>query len=192
MPYPSLADFLAERFHTSVSFLASLNRGKNLSDLHPGNTLQVPALPPMEISQLKEADDIPPRPELKTRSIEIDTKSKVLTVLEGGKILSAFPITPGSKALPAPIGTWKIVKITTLPWFRWDKSMLLHGRRSGDFHTIPPGPRNEVGLAWIGLNKKGIGIHGTNNPASIGRSASHEFFVREEMAIKECRGESRL
>jgi lipoprotein-anchoring transpeptidase ErfK/SrfK len=30
-----------------------------------------------------------------------------------------------------------------------------------------------VGLAWIGLNKKGIGIHGTNNPDSIGRSASH-------------------
>jgi lipoprotein-anchoring transpeptidase ErfK/SrfK len=173
MPYPSLADFLAERFHTSISFLASLNRGKNLRDLHPGDAVQVPAVPPMEISQLKEADDIPPRPALKTRSIEIDTKSKVLTVLEGGKILSAFPITPGSKALPAPIGTWQIVKITILPWFRWDKMMLLHGKRSGDFYNIPPGPRNEVGLVWIGLNKKGIGIHGTNNPGSIGRSASH-------------------
>ena len=60
-----------------------------------------------------------------------------------------------------------------MPWFRWDKAMLMHGKRSGDFHNIPPGPRNEVGLVWIGLNKKGIGIHGTNNPDSIGRSASH-------------------
>ena len=52
--------------------------------------------------------------------------------------------------------------------------MLMHGKRSGDFpRNIPPGPRNEVGLVWIGLNKKGIGIHGTNNPDSIGRSASH-------------------
>jgi lipoprotein-anchoring transpeptidase ErfK/SrfK len=173
MPYPSVADFVAERFHTSVSFLTSLNRGKNLNGLRSGDSVQVPAVSPMEVSQLKRADDIPPRPELKTRSIEIDTKSKVLTILEGEKILSAFPITPGSKALPAPIGTWQIVKITTLPWFRWDKAMLLHGTRSGDFYTIPPGPRNEVGLVWIGLNKKGIGIHGTNNPSSIGRSASH-------------------
>lgn len=173
LPYPSMADFVAERFHTSVSFLASLNHGKSLNRLHPGDTVQVPNVPPLEVSALKAADNVPSRPELKTRSIEIDTKNKVLTVLEDGKELAAFPITPGSKQLPAPIGTWRIVKIATLPWFRWDKAMLLHGRRSSDFYNIPPGPRNEVGLVWIGPNKKGIGIHGTNNPGSIGRSASH-------------------
>jgi lipoprotein-anchoring transpeptidase ErfK/SrfK len=173
MPYPSIGDFVAERFHTNVPFLASLNRGKKLDRLHPGDAVQVPNVSPLDISDLKEAEDIPARPELKNRSVEIDTKSKVLTIVESGKLIAAFPITPGSKQLPAPIGTWQIVKIATLPFFRWDKAMLLHGKRSGDFHTIPPGPRNEVGLVWIGLNKKGIGIHGTNNPDSIGRSASH-------------------
>ena len=173
MPYPSVTDFVAERFHTNVLFLANLNRGKNLSKLRSGDTVQVPNVPPLELSGLKEADDVPPRPELKTRTVEIDTKSKSLTVTQDGKILAAFPITPGSKQLPAPVGTWQIVKIATLPWFRWDKAMLMHGKRSGDFHNIPPGPRNEVGLVWIGLNKKGIGLHGTNNPDSIGRSASH-------------------
>ena len=173
MPYPSIADFVAERFHTNLSFLANLNRGKNLGELRPGDTVQVPNVSPLELSGLKEADDVPPRPALKTRRVEIDTKSKTLTITDGGKILAAFPITPGSKQLPAPIGTWQIVKIATLPWFRWDKAMLMHGERSGDFHNIPPGPRNEVGLVWIGLNKKGIGVHGTNNPDSIGRSASH-------------------
>ena len=173
MPYPTIADFVAERFHTNVSFLAKLNRGKNLTNLRPGDTVQVPNVPPLELSGLKEADDVPPRPQLKTRQVEIDTKNKVLTITDGGKILAAFPITPGSKQLPAPIGTWQIVKVATLPWFRWDKAMLMHGKRSGDFHNIPPGPRNEVGLVWIGLSKKGIGIHGTNNPDSIGRSASH-------------------
>jgi lipoprotein-anchoring transpeptidase ErfK/SrfK len=173
MPYPTIADFVAERFHTNVSFLAKLNRGKNLTNLRPGDTVQVPNVPPLELSGVKEADDVPPRPQLKTRQVEIDTKNKVLTITDGGKILAAFPITPGSKQLPAPIGTWQIVKVATLPWFRWDKAMLMHGKRSGDFHNIPPGPRNEVGLVWIGLSKKGIGIHGTNNPDSIGRSASH-------------------
>jgi lipoprotein-anchoring transpeptidase ErfK/SrfK len=173
MPYPSIADFVAERFHTNVSFLASLNHGRNLGKIRPGDTVQVPNVSPLELSGLKEADDVPPRPELKTRRVEIDTKSKTLTITDSGKILAAFPITPGSKQLPAPIGTWQIVKIATLPWFRWDKAMLMHGKRSSDFHNVPPGPRNEVGLVWIGLNKKGIGIHGTNNPDSIGRSASH-------------------
>jgi lipoprotein-anchoring transpeptidase ErfK/SrfK len=173
MPYPSLADFIAERFHTNVAFLANLNQGKNLANLHAGDTAQVPNVSPLELSGLKQADDVPPRPELKARRVEVDTKNKALTVTDDGKILAAFPITPGSKQLPAPIGTWQIVKIATMPFFRWDKAMLLHGKRSGDFYTIPPGPRNEVGLVWIGLNKKGIGIHGTNNPDSIGRSASH-------------------
>ena len=26
---------------------------------------------------------------------------------------------------------------------------------------------------WMGLNKPGIGLHGTNNPETIGRAASH-------------------
>jgi lipoprotein-anchoring transpeptidase ErfK/SrfK len=173
MPYPSVADFVAERFHTNVSFLAKINLGKNLNKLYPGDTVQVPNVPPLELSGLQKADDVPPRPELTARRVEVDTRNKTLTITDNGKILAAFPITPGSKQLPAPIGAWQIVKIATLPFFRWDKTMLLHGERSGDFHTIPPGPRNEVGLVWIGLNKKGIGIHGTNNPDSIGRSVSH-------------------
>src|SRR5207249_7189562 len=57
--------------------------------------------------------------------------------------------------------------------FRWDEEMLKHGKRSGNFYLLRPGPRNPVGIMWIALNKKGIGIHGTNDPASIGHAASH-------------------
>ena len=38
---------------------------------------------------------------------------------------------------------------------------------------IPPGPSNPVGVVWMQLNRKGIGIHGTNDPDAIGRNASH-------------------
>jgi lipoprotein-anchoring transpeptidase ErfK/SrfK len=51
--------------------------------------------------------------------------------------------------------------------------MLRHGKRGDNFYVLRPGPRNPVGLTWIALNKKGIGIHGTNDPASIGHAASH-------------------
>jgi hypothetical protein len=45
--------------------------------------------------------------------------------------------------------------------------------RSDNFYELPIGPNNPVGVMWIGLNKPGIGIHGTNFPQTIGRSASH-------------------
>jgi hypothetical protein len=37
---------------------------------------------------------------------------------------------------------------------------------------IEPGKENPIGTRWIGL-KDGYGIHGTNEPLSIGRAASH-------------------
>ena len=39
--------------------------------------------------------------------------------------------------------------------------------------NLPPGPNSPVGVMWMGLNKSGIGLHGTNNPETIGRAASH-------------------
>jgi lipoprotein-anchoring transpeptidase ErfK/SrfK len=117
--------------------------------------------------------DLPPRPELAQHIIKVDTRAHMLDLVDANRVLASFPITPGSKSLPAPIGTWKVVKVTTMPIFRWDEAMLNHGRRSSHFYAIPPGPRNPVGIVWIGLNKKGIGIHGTDNPDTIGRSASH-------------------
>jgi hypothetical protein len=60
-----------------------------------------------------------------------------------------------------------------MPTFRWDKSVLNYGVRSDNFYELPIGPNNPVGVMWIGLNRPGIGIHGTNSPQTIGRSASH-------------------
>ena len=42
-----------------------------------------------------------------------------------------------------------------------------------DGKTVLPGPGNPVGTRWMGLSKHGYGIHGTNEPNSIGKAASH-------------------
>ena len=42
--------------------------------------------------------------------------------------------------------------------------------------TIPPGPRNPVGLCWIGLAVPGVGIHGSPAPEMIGKTGSHGCF----------------
>ena len=41
---------------------------------------------------------------------------------------------------------------------------------------LPPGPRNPVGIAWIGLDRPGFGIHGTPSPEKVGRTESHGCF----------------
>jgi lipoprotein-anchoring transpeptidase ErfK/SrfK len=171
--YRSVLDYVAERYHTDPEFVRKLNPGRNLNSLKKGSTVQVPNVQTFQIETVQPVADLPPRTEFAQRVIRVDTKGHMLDLVDTNQVIASFPITPGSKSLPAPIGTWKIVKVTTMPIFRWDEAMLKHGRRSGNFYTIPPGPRNPVGIVWIGLNKKGIGIHGTDSPETIGRSASH-------------------
>jgi lipoprotein-anchoring transpeptidase ErfK/SrfK len=173
MLYRSMTEFIAERYHSGENFLTKLNSDLKLDALKPGDTVRVPNVPPFQIETLKEVGSLPNKPEFGKRVIKIDTRYRMLDIMDGDRMISSYPITPGSQKLPAPIGTWKIVGIATMPWFRWDEAMLNHGERSENFYNIPPGPRNPVGIAWIGLSKRGIGIHGTSNPDTIGRSGSH-------------------
>ena len=152
--------------------MRKLNPGIDLEKLQPGDVVKVPNVQPFEIEKLAEAF-VPPNPAFATRQVYIDTRERFLEVREDNRLIAEFPITPGSKTLPAPLGVWKILGAATLPWFRHDEGVLQHGVRTNDFHNLPPGPNNPVGILWIGLNKPGIGIHGTNNPETIGRAGSH-------------------
>ena len=173
MPYPSLLELIGERYHSDPDFLVKINPGMNLEKLKPGDTVRVPNVAPFKIEDCVENPKLPVKPEFQSRLITVDTKNRMLDLTEGDKLLASVPITPGSTSLPAPKGTWKILGICELPNFRHDESMLNHGVRSNDFHMIPIGPRNPVGVMWMGLNKPGIGIHGTNSPWNIGRTGSH-------------------
>jgi lipoprotein-anchoring transpeptidase ErfK/SrfK len=194
LPYRDVADAIAEKFHSDIHFLEQLNPGK-LKGLKAGDQLKVPNVEPFELASVKDikpgsetasqaANEVEDQSETQTPtpgesggprnvSIKVDTKTNRLGVFEAEKLIAAYPVTIGSAHNMSPIGEWKIRGISKLPTFRYDKEMLEHGERSGNFHMLPPGPRNPVGVMWIALNKKGIGIHGTNDPGSIGRAASH-------------------
>jgi len=173
MPYSSIEDFVAERYHCDPELLRRLNPGAVLSGLKAGDAVKVPNVVPFEIEALHSEKKSGAPPETSTRSLDIDTHELFLRVMEDSKIMAAFPITAGSEQLPAPVGSWKVEAITPLPEFRWDLEMLNKGQRGSNALNLPPGPRNPVGVFWIGLNKKGVGVHGTDSPLTIGRSASH-------------------
>jgi lipoprotein-anchoring transpeptidase ErfK/SrfK len=201
LPYRDAAEAIAEKFHSDVHFLEQLNPGK-MKTIKPGDPLMVPNVEPFELASVKDIkpgsdvasqpaneveDEAEPKGEKADKGkeasatepaappvvVKIDTKTNMLEVHEGDKLIAAYPVTVGSTHTESPIGEWKIRGVAKMPTFRYDKAMLKHGKRSGNFHLLPPGPNNPVGVMWIALNKKGIGIHGTNDPDSIGRSASH-------------------
>jgi lipoprotein-anchoring transpeptidase ErfK/SrfK len=195
LPYRDAVDAIAEKFHSDVHFFEQLNPGK-LKTIKPGDQLMVPNVEPFELASVKDikpgsevpsqaANEIEDQPDAQAGTpeqnrgatgnvaVNVDTKTNILQVHDGEKLIAAYPVTVGSAKTASPIGEWKVRRITKMPNFRYDKEMLQHGQRSGNFHLLPPGPRNPVGVMWIALNKKGIGIHGTNDPGSIGHAASH-------------------
>ena len=173
MPYRTVSEYIGERFHTSRRFLAVLNPGVNLTGLQAGDSVRVPNVNPFRIENVPETANLPRKSALAGRSLVVDTGIRMLEVREGDRLVATFPITPGSSNLPAPVGTWSIVGIATLPWYRHDEGVLMRGERTDTFHMIPAGPNNPVGVLWMGLSRRGIGIHGTNFPDTIGRAASH-------------------
>ncbi len=173
LPYDSVLEFLTERFHCAPELIEFINRPLKMSGLKAGDVVKVPSVQPFIIEELTEMTTLPEVPEFLTRVIKIDTREKILGLFDGEKLLASLPITPGSGHLATPPGNWRIVGIVQMPTFRWDKSVLEYGKRSDTFYELPIGPNNPVGVMWIGLNRPGIGIHGTNSPQTIGRSASH-------------------
>ena len=171
LSYRSLAEFVSERFHTTEGFLQKLNPNLNVQALRPGQQLVVPNVTPFQIETIRKHEKYGAAAGLSTRLVYVDTNLRVAKIFDEGKLVAAFPITPGAKKF-IPYGDWKVKIMVTTPEFRWDKKMLEQGERGDEAFQLPPGPNSPVGIFWAGLNKSGIGLHGTNNPGSIGRSQS--------------------
>ncbi|MGV3661139.1 MAG: L,D-transpeptidase family protein [Prosthecobacter sp.] len=223
LPYGTLGEMVAEKFHCDIDFLKELNPGK-VDGLKPGDTVKVPNVEPFDVAGVKDLplldqlvmkredaekasdaeqdepkkgnaatkgkdknlasskageaykpaeDSKPPLPEAAQLAVEVHTKDNMLRLLEHGKLVAAYPVTIGSDETKSPQGEWKVRGIARLPDFRYDSSFLKTGERGDKTYLLPPGPNNLVGVVWIALNKRGIGLHGTGEPDRIGRSASH-------------------
>jgi lipoprotein-anchoring transpeptidase ErfK/SrfK len=173
LPYANYTEFVAERYHCSIEFLQKLNPNVKFGELKPGDQVRVPNVEPFKIEEVPPTGNYPTNPDLKTRHIVISRRDTILELYDGEKLIASIPIAPGSPKHPTPPGKWRILGVASMPTFRWDAGVLNRGVRTSNFFMLPAGPNNPVGVGWLGLNKPGIGIHGTNNPYSIGTWASH-------------------
>lgn len=116
------------------------------------------------------AQDSSPRA---VRRIVVSIPDRKLAVLEGDRVLRIFDTAVGAPKSPSPAGVYHIVNSIAEPtWYSKGK-------------IVPPGKSNPLGTRWLGLSRKGYGIHGTNRPASIGRNASHGCIRMRNREVEE-------
>ena len=115
----------------------------------PGSSQTVPALPAAKAT---------PGPK---RVVLVSIADRKLALLKDGKVVKVYRVAVGAEISPSPSGEFQIVNRVTNPTYYH-----LHV-------VIPASEESPIGMRWVGLNRKGYGIHGTNEPRSIGRAASH-------------------
>lgn len=169
--YRSILEFAAERFHSDEKYLTKINPEIDWELAAVGTVIKVPNVTPFKIENVKEDKSFQRERKLSKRLVIVDTTQKLVAIWEKKKILATFPITPGQEKF-IHRGNWVIQNMITTPTFRWDQSMLETGKRSNEAYLLPPGPNSPIGIFWAGLNKGGIGLHGTSSPHTIGRSRS--------------------
>ena len=112
--------------------------------------------------------------------IEIRLAERVLEVVDGGgRVLAHFPVSIARKAEKRPVGESRVKVAIANPDYTFDPAVFTESqeaRELGRKLLIPPGPNNPVGVAWIGLDRPGYGIHGTPDPSKVGYTESHGCF----------------
>lgn len=85
-----------------------------------------------------------------TYSITINISAHTLTLFRDNAVYKVYSVAVGKPSTPTPKGTFKIIN-----------------------RSINPG--GPFGARWLGLNAPNgdYGIHGTNNPSSIGKNISN-------------------
>lgn len=165
--YATALELLAERYRASPRLIRRLNAEVNWDALAAGVTITVPAVQRTTIGHRIEHLVI----RLGARELEgIDAE---------GRVWVHFPVSIARKAEKRPQGALRITVVIPDPNYTFDPEVFTESaeaRELGRRLILPPGPNNPVGLAWIGLDLPGYGIHGTPDPEKVGRTESHGCF----------------
>jgi len=93
-------------------------------------------------------------------SIVVDKSQNILILKSEEEVFKTYIVSTGVNNC-TPIGTFKIVnKLKNPTWFKAGA-------------VVPAGsPENILGSRWLGFDLAGYGIHGTSDPASLGKQVT--------------------
>lgn len=80
--------------------------------------------------------------------IIVDLSDRHLYLIDNHMIVKSYPVGIGRMVMQTPTGEYTII-------------------------NKAPNPGGPFGVLWMGLSRPHYGIHGTNDPSSIGKLVSH-------------------
>lgn len=202
MGYETMAEKIAERFHTTPAVLSQLNPGgkpairdtgaapPQTADsagadprFAPGQKLRVPNVGADRIAAAT-GDNEEWLETLRSLGVGTDQPDVARIVVdesegwlkgfdEDDQLVAMFTVTTGSEHDPLPIGDWTVKGVAYNPPFAFDPELFWDVPDSAEKQRLPPGPNGPVGVVWIDLSKEHYGIHGTPAPETIGSAQSH-------------------
>ena len=163
--YNNIWELLAEKFHCTRAYLKDLNRG---------------VAQPVAGTEVIGPKVFPAAPMPQAASLRVNLAETSIEALDArGRIIAFFPCSIAKDKNKRPKGALFVKSVVPDPDYTFDPELFADSAKAeGLTHkmVLPPGPRNPVGTAWIGLSLPGYGIHGTPEPENISRTQSHGCF----------------
>jgi lipoprotein-anchoring transpeptidase ErfK/SrfK len=164
--YVDLQELVAEKFHITRNTLQRLNPDVDWPNPAVGTEVVVPDPAGKRVQQAAR--------------IRISLSRKTVRVYDvKGRLTALFPCSIAKDKAKRPVGALHVANCAENPTYFFDPAVFPEDEEAqqlGKRLIIPPGPNNPVGLAWIGLDRTGYGIHGTPHPEDIGKTESHGCF----------------
>ena len=165
--YENAVEWAAERGHAHPALIRQLNPGIDWAKLLPGARILAPAVGRAVVAS--------PAAQLHVRLAD-----HVLEAIDAaGNTIAHFPVSIARRVEKRPVGELHVTVVIRDPDYTFDPDTFPEseeGRELGRKLHLAPGPNNPVGVAWIGLDQPGYGIHGTPLPEKVGRTESHGCF----------------
>ena len=101
--------------------------------------------------------------------LEVDLESKQLTALDGDRTIATYRVGVGSQQWPTQTGQWEVKQVVWNPEWIPPKDEAWAEDRNPKAPGAPDNPLGRVQLVYDPPRT----VHGTNDPASIGKAVSH-------------------
>jgi lipoprotein-anchoring transpeptidase ErfK/SrfK len=167
LAFENALEMVAERTHAHPALIQQLNPGVDWNAITPATKLLAPAV------------GLIPAPG-KAALLHISLEDHALEARDNaGSLIAHFPVSIARDVAKRPAGELHVTAVIPNPDYTFDPEVFPESeeaRELGHKLVLPPGPNNPVGIAWIGLDRPGYGIHGTPTPEQVGRTESHGCF----------------
>ena len=167
LAYETILELVAEKAHAHPQLIQKLNPGVDWATVSGGTVLKIP-----DVSY--------PPPVDRAAFVIIHLSGKFLEAFDAGtNLLFHCPCSIAARVEKRPVGQLHVAVVAPNPNYTFDPSVFPESPEAqaiGHKLILPPGPNNPVGVAWIGLDRPGYGMHGTPAPEQVGRTESHGCF----------------